>query len=565
MYVLGINCWLHDSAVCLIKDGQIVAAIEEERWYRDDKHTSVFPLRSIKFCIEQANDPGIQIDHVALNIAPLRAFNDAGGLTGSLRPSVRSQINKKTHKHLASFVKKTKREISNALRGLGLGRPGELHTIPHHEAHAASAFFVSPFEEAAVLTIDGRGEWATTSGFVGRGNTLERLFSVGLPHSVGGVYAAFTDFLGFKRNNDEYKVMGLASYGDPTRHRALMRELIRPTPEGFELATEHFEDRARDVFVGEAIQKKVGFPVRERESELKQEHKDLAAALQERTEEIGVHLATLLHQKTGLTKLGMAGGVALNCVMNQRILEDTPFEELYIQPAAYDAGGAVGAAYWVYHQELKRPRAFVMDRANFGPEFEDDEIEAVLKAGLLRYRKVDDIAVEAAKLIADGQIVGWFQGRGEFGPRALGHRSILADPTNPTIQDHVNNRVKHREDFRPFAPSAVEERFGEMFASEHLDPFMVTVVPVREEMRERLPAITHVDGTARLQTVSQKTNPLYHRLITEFAKLRELPVVLNTSFNVRGEPMVCTPKDALRCFFTTGIDHLAIGSFVVDK
>lgn len=567
MYLLGINCWLHDSAACLIRDGEVVAAIEEERWFRDDKHTGEFPRRSIQFCIEAANDPGLTIDHVAFNFSPMRAFSESASLGQVVtRPGSYSSLNRKSYKHLSSGLKRYARQARQALRAAGVqGDEYDLHEVPHHDAHAASTFFVSPFDEAAVLTIDGRGEWATTSCYHGKANRLERISHIGLPYSLGLFYAAFTEYLGFKRNNDEYKVMGLASYGDPSRYRDAIKDLIRPEGDGFVIATEHFDERSRILYPSEALAKLFGGPRRVRESELEQRHKDVAAALQERVEEIGLHLARRLKERTGAKNICMAGGVALNCVMNTRILNEVPFDGLYVQPAAYDAGGALGAPYWVYHQELGRPRAFVMDRANFGPEYSDAFIEAILKEGLLRYRKSDDIARDAAQLLADGKIVGWFQGRGEFGPRALGHRSILADPSNPTMQDHVNLRVKHREDFRPFAPSALEESFQTYFETKHLDPFMTTVIPVVEEYRAKLPAITHVDGTARLQTVSQKTNPLYHQLISELGERTGIPVVLNTSYNVRGEPMVCTPKDALRCFFTTGIDHLAIGSFIVDK
>jgi len=567
MYLLGINCWLHDSAACLIRDGEVVAAIEEERWFRDDKHTTEFPKRSIRYCIEAANDPGLRIDHVAFNISPMRAFSESASVGQVVtRPGSYSSLNRKSYKHLSSGLKRHAREARHALRAAGVQNDDyDLHEVAHHDAHAASAFFVSPFDEAAVLTLDGRGEWATTTGYHGKGNRLERVFHVGLPYSLGLFYAAMTEYLGFKRNNDEYKVMGLASYGDPARYREQIKTLITPDGDGFQIATEHFDERSRILYPSEALETLFGGARRIRESEIEQRHKDIAAALQERTEEIGLHMARRLKEKTGAKNIAMAGGVALNCVMNTRILNEVPFDGIYVQPAAYDAGGALGAPYWVYHQELGRPRTFVMDHANFGPEFSDETIEAILKEGLLRYRKCEDIAQSTADLLNEGKIVGWFQGRGEFGPRALGHRSILADPSRLEIQDHVNLRVKHREDFRPFAPSAIEEEYQTYFDTKHLDPFMTSVVPVHEEYRAKLPAITHVDGTARLQTVSKRTNPLYHDMISKLGEKTGIPVVLNTSFNVRGEPMVCTPKDALRCFFTTGIDHLAIGSFLVDK
>ena len=559
MHVLGINSWLHDSAVALFREGELVAAIEEERWYRDDKHTSEFPRRSIEFCLRQAGGPA-QIEHVAINLNTKAAYGDAGKMLARL-----DKANQRDAKHLRRSIKLSERGVRQTLRSKGTSGDFTFHEVAHHDAHAASTFFLSPYEEAAVLTLDGRGEWATTTSYHGRGNRLERVNTIGLPHSLGSVYAAVTEYLGFLRNNDEYKVMGLASYGDPSRFKAQMDRLVRPTEGGFEVNLEHFEEQARVLFAGEGLVKLFGQPRRVRESELEQVHKDLAAALQQRTEEIGLHLARQLHTRTEAKHLCMAGGVALNCVMNTRILAETEFESIYVQPAAYDAGGALGAAAWVNHQILGMPRTFVMNRPNFGPEYGDAEIEQVLSAGLLRYRKVEDPALAAAELIAEGKIVGWFQGRAEFGPRALGYRSILADPSQPHMQDHVNARVKHRESFRPFAPSTTLESFREVFDTEAEDPFMTTVIPVREEFRARLPAITHVDGTARMQTVRKELNPLYHRLISEVGRLRGLPIVLNTSFNVRGEPMVLSPKDALRCFFTTGLDHLVLGSFVVDK
>ena len=564
MSVLGVNSYFHDASVCLIRDGEIVAALEEERWYRDDKHTTVFPLRSLRYALEAAADSGLKIDHLGVNMSPVRCFGDAAGPGGALAGYTRRHH--KNFKHLRKATQQTNREVRRALRRFGYKADYTFHEVAHHEAHAASTFFVSPFEEAAILTVDGNGEWATTSMFVGKGNQVERLGRVGLPHTLGGVYGSITEYLGFKRNNDEFKVMGLSSYGDPERFKEQLAKLIWPTEDGFfQVDPAYFNIGPFDFRPGERLVELFGEPTRVRESELLQFHKDVAAALQARTEEVGVHMARHLQRQTGLKKICMAGGVALNCVMNTRILTDTDFDDIYIQPASYDAGGSLGACYWIYNQILGQPRGPVMDRANFGPSFEDPEIESILKEGLLRYRKADDIALEAAKLIAEGKIVGWFQGRAEFGPRALGHRSILADPTRTDMQDHVNLRVKHREDFRPFAPSSPVEDYQTYFDAPAEDWFMTKVIPVREEFHERLPAITHVDGTARLQTVRADTNPLYHKLIKELGKLREVPIVLNTSFNVRGEPMVLTPKDAIRCFFTTGIDHLAIGSFIVDK
>lgn len=558
MSILGLNTWLHDTAACLVHDGQLVAGIEEERFSRDDKHSSAFPRRAIEFVVKAA-PPGTTVEHVAVNLDPERAFQDSQRPASVLlRPGRLLSEHRKAFKHMQRANVRAARDTRHTLRALGLAKDFTFHEVGHHDAHAASTFFVSPFQEAAVLTIDGRGEWATTALYAGRGNALEPLGSVGLPHSVGLLYAAVTEYLGFRRNSDEYKVMGLASYGDPAPFRQAARRLVRSLGQGrFEVAPEGLDAAALEAVFGG--------PRRVAESALEERHKDVAAALQDVTEEVGLELARHLRERTGMKTLCMAGGVALNCVMNTRILQECGFEGLYVQPASYDAGGALGAAFWVHHQQLRQPRAFVMDRADWGPSYTDEHIERILREGMLRYRRCDDIARDAAALIAAGKIVGWFQGRSEWGPRALGHRSILADPTRPDMQDHVNLRVKHREDFRPFAPSAKAESYRTYFETATDDPFMTTIVPVRPEWRAKLPAVTHVDGTARLQTVDARTNPLYHRLIHEFEALRGVPVVLNTSFNVRGEPMVLTPMDALRCFFTTGIDHLAIGSFVVDK
>ena len=568
MYVLGVNCWLHDTAAALLRDGAVVAALEEERWYRDDKHTSVFPARSIRWCLQAAQDAELAIDHVAINLSPLRCFGDARGRLDVLfsKGGLRDRRNRRAYRHLRRFGERTAREIRHVLAAAGLGRRFTFHEVPHHDAHAASAFNLSGFEEAAILTVDGLGEWATTTSSMGRGTRIERLATIGLPHSLGTFYASFTDYLGFRRNNDEYKVMGLASFGDPARFRGVFRELIRTTEDGgVDIDTRPFERSAGVLFPGQGLERLFEGPSRVPESELGDRHHDIAAALQEATEEVGVHLARHLQRMTGSTNLCLAGGVALNCVMNTRILAETDFEALYVQPAAYDAGGSLGAASWATHQILGLPREAVMDRTSYGPAYGDHEIEALLRDGMLRFRRSDDIAQDTAQLLADGKIVGWFQGGAEFGPRALGHRSILADPTRDDMQDHVNRRVKHREDFRPFAPSVIHEAYRSYFDTEVDDPFMTKVVPVRADQRAKLPAITHIDGTARVHTVKRETNPLYHRMIEEFGRLRGIPVVLNTSFNVRGEPMVLTPQDALRCFFGTGIDHLALGSFIVDK
>jgi carbamoyltransferase len=565
--VLGLNLYFHDSAATLIRNGKVVAAIEEERWFRDDKHTAIFPKRSIKYCLQSLGENHVRIPHVAINMDPIRCLSNTKNFLDLMchpnRWNKKHWDNYRNRRHACGDIQW---QTQRTLFEMNLEQEFQFHLVAHHDSHAASAFFVSPFEEAAVLAIDANGEWPTTSTYVGRGNRLQRLQTLGLPNSLGGLYGTLTTYLGFKRNSDEFKVMGLAAYGNPKRYRKAMNQLIHPTNEGFfKLNQSFFDYAAYKITTNHKVHKLLEILPRIPGSEISDQHKDIAAALQERTEEIVIHVARHLQQRTGLKKLCLAGGVALNCVMNTAILNNTDFEEIFIQPASHDAGSALGAAYWVYHQILGKPRNYTMDRVDYGPSYSDDEIEAILRAGLLRYKKSKNITHDTAKLLSEGKIIGWFQGRAEFGPRALGYRSILADPTRTDMQDHLNLRVKHREDFRPFAPASTIEDYSSYFDAAAEDFFMTKICKVREEYRERLPAITHIDGTARLQTVRSETNPLFHRLIKEFESLRGLPVIINTSFNVNGEPMVLTPQDALRCFFTTGIDCLAIGNFIIHK
>lgn len=563
-HILGLNMYFHDSAGALLRDGELLAAIEEERWFRDDKHTDVFPVRSIRFCLAMAGQ-GATIDHVAIDMEPLRCLRDAHGLWDCLcAPSRLTQKLRFNYFDRRRAIARAWAEVTRTLMRYGANRHFRWHRVAHHDAHAASAFFVSPFDEAAVLTMDANGEWATTTGGIGRGARLTRQWTIGLPDSLGGVYGTVTEHLGFRRNEDEFKVMGLASYGDPAAFRDVFDEALQCDGSVFRVARRFFEQAEYKLSASAELIRRLG-PRRMPDEALTDRHRDIAAALQERLEQIVLHLALQLRAETGQKNLCLAGGVALNCVANARLLEEAGFEELYVQPAAYDAGCALGAALWVRHQILGRPRQFVMTRADYGPEYRDAEIEKILRQGMLSFSRPQDVCADAARLIADGKIVGWFQGRAEFGPRALGHRSILADPTQPEMRDHINARVKHREEFRPFAPAATVEDYQTYFDAHQPDPFMTTICRVREEWKPRLPAITHVDGTARLQTVRADVNPRFHRLLREFAALRGVAAVLNTSFNVAGEPMVLNPQDALRCFFTTGIDHLVIGSYIVNK
>ena len=565
--ILGLNLVFHDSSSVILNEGSIAFAVEEERWYRDDKHTDVFPKRSIMRCLEAINCQKGDLRDVAINMNPILCLSNAS----SMRQVIASP-NKWNRKHWQNYrIRKKDCEdiewlVHRVLMEMGIDQAFRFHRVGHHDSHAASAFFVSPFEESAVLTVDANGEWTTLSTYLGKENSLVNLSTVGLPNSIGGFYASITEYLGFKRNNDEFKVMGLAAYGDPLRYKKLINKLIFPTSDGlFNLDNSYFDYAAYKISANHKLSQLFGFRARSTNEPLEQRHKDLAAALQLRTEEILVHIAQNLQEKTKSKNLCLAGGVALNCVMNSALLARTNFENIFIQPAAYDSGSALGAALWVRHQKYNLPRTSVMTSANLGPQYSNDEIELILKEGMLTYIKSDDIAKDAAKLIAENNIVGWLQGRAEFGPRALGYRSILANPMDANMQNHLNKRVKHRESFRPFAPACPMEDYIDYFEWPHPDEFMTKINSVRPEWRSRLPSITHIDGTARLQTVSKKNNVLFHKLLKEFEKIAGVPIVINTSFNVNGEPMVLSPKDAIRCFMTTGIDCLIMGDFILIK
>lgn len=547
MDLIGLNSFFHDSAVALWREGALVAALEEERWFRDEKHSARFPARSLRWLLR---DHGAQPSHIAFGLSP-RAALSQGGL---------SRVARRQFRAIRRSLRESQRELRQVLRSEGRALP-TLHEVRHHDAHAASAFFVSPCEEAAILTWDGSGEWTTTAISHGRGAQIRRLRTWGLPDSLGGVYGALTEHLGFRRNSGEYKVMGLAPCGDPARFRGLLSEVLRLEEEGFSVAPWAFDLAPFRLDPTPALVERLGPPRRPAEP-LGDLQRDLAAALQERLEEVGLHLARLALRLSGSRSLVLAGGVALNCVLNGRIARELDLERLYVQPASSDAGVALGAAAWVWHQVLGHPREFVLARPDWGPSYADPELEALLRAGRLRWRRPERLVEAVAELLAAGKVVGWFQGRAELGPRALGQRSLLADPSRAEMRAHLNARVKHREAFRPFAPVTTAAGAAERFGPGG-DAFMTRTVQVDPAWRERLGAVTHVDGSARLQVAAEGS--LLHDLLQAFAARRGLPVLLNTSFNVAGEPMVLTPRDALRCFFTTGIDHLALGSYIVDK
>lgn len=554
MNILGINCFAHDTAACLLQDGRLVAFIEEERFNRE-KHTKAFPDEAIAFCLDQGSI-GVEDLH-AVAFAHRAGADFARGAIDALRRGAPKRMAAQAYVDL-NLVRKERHFRRR------WGFRGRAFNVGHHQAHAASAFFASPFDEAAVLTLDRGGDFLSTTLNHGQGHRLRTLAEVRNPDSLGEVYSALTWYLGFHPNSDEGKVMGLAPYGND-RFALAFRDLLHLTPDGrFRVNLAWFAYQREGGWLSKRFLDRYG-PPRAPESELTERHEDLAHAVQDLVEEAGLHVTRALHRLTGSRNLCLAGGVALNSVMNSRLLRETEFEHVFIQPAASDAGNALGAALWVWHQVLGRQRAWSMEHAFWGPEWPDAAYKDVLAGRKLPFRETGDPPAEAARLLADGKIIGWVQGRAEVGPRALGGRSILADPRRAEMKDIVNAQVKHREGFRPFAPSVLHERGAEYFESYYPNPFMLLVLPILEEKREVIPAVTHVDGTGRLQSVRRDSSPVYARLIEEFERLTGVPVVLNTSFNLRGEPIVHRPEEALNDFLNTGMDALFLGPYMFEK
>ncbi|MBX7246413.1 MAG: carbamoyltransferase [Candidatus Sumerlaeaceae bacterium] len=561
MNILGISAFYHDSAAALVSDGQLIAAAQEERFSRR-KHDDRFPRLAVAYCLKQAGITIADVDHVVFYDKPFTKFERL--LFTYLQEFPRG---------FRSFLwampiwMKDKLWIKSLIRH-DLQYKGNILFCDHHVSHAASAFLVSPFQEAALITVDGVGEWSTSTWGVGRGSKIELMHETRFPHSLGLLYSAYTYYLGFKVNSAEYKVMGLAPYGQPTYYDKV-RQTVDWKPDGsFRLNTEYFDYMSGLRMTNEKFDALFGGPPRKGETWLTQREFDIAASIQKVTDEIMVAMATHVRKQTGMKHLCMAGGVALNCVANARVLKQAGFEEIWIQPAAGDAGGALGAAFYAYNTILGNPREFEMKHAYWGPEFTDAESRSYLDSIGAKYRelKPDELTREVASAIAADNVVGWCQGRMEFGPRALGSRSILADARDPDMKDKLNQKIKFREGFRPFAPSVLLERTPEFFDLEtpHQSPFMLLVADVRPDKRV-IPSVTHVDGSARLQTVAKATNPAYHALIEEFGRQTGVPVIINTSFNVRGEPIVCTPADAYRCFMRTNMDFLVVGNLLMDK
>ncbi|RPI04147.1 MAG: hypothetical protein EHM64_10880 [Ignavibacteriae bacterium] len=560
MNILGISCFYHDSAAALIKDGRLVAAAHEERFTRK-KHDQDFPAHAIRYCLQEGGLQTQDIDYIGFYDKPFIKFERI--LTTYIATFPRS---------LPSFLKsmpvwlKEKLWIPQRIRE-ELGEAGKLVFVEHHLSHAASAFFVSPFTEAAILTADGVGEWETTTMGAGQGKNLTLTQNIQFPHSLGLLYSAFTYYLGFRVNSAEYKVMGLAPYGTPRFADLILREIVSLKDDGsFRLNMKYFAYDYGLTMTNGHFHKLFGAPPRTPESALTQFHKDVAASIQAVTDEMMLRMTTHLHKETGSDNLCLAGGVALNCVSNSKILASSGFKNMFIQPAAGDAGGSVGAAFYIYHMLLHHDRSYQWSHNFLGPEYSDDAISGVLtQLGLVSERQAPAALLKkTAQFIADQNVVGWFQGRMEFGPRSLGARSILADPRNPENYSRVNLKIKFRESFRPFAPTILYERLQEYFEFDRPSPYMLYVAQVRPD-RRTIPAVTHVDGSARLQTITREDHPLFYDLIGEFEQLTGCPVVINTSFNVRGEPIVCSPLDAIKCFLRTDMDYLVIGNYVLDK
>lgn len=594
MYILGISAFYHDSAACLLKGGEIIAAAQEERFTRK-KHDPGFPHHAIAYCMKEAGIAPDDVAHVVFYEKPFLkferlletylAFAPKGfiSFTKAMPVWIKDKLFQKT-----ALIKDLKQTL-----GEDVAWGERLLFSEHHLSHAASAFYPSPFESAAILTLDGVGEWTTTSLAVGRGKELKVLKEIHFPHSLGLLYSAFTYYTGFKVNSGEYKVMGLAPYGEPKYADLIKDNLLHIAEDGsFQLDMSYFNYATGLTMTNRKFHDLFGGPPRTSETDLTQREMDLAASIQKVTQDIVIELARGIAKETGEKNLCLAGGVALNCVANGILLREKIFENIWIQPAAGDAGGALGAALAAWHLHLDQdrqvsPHRDSMKGAYLGPEFSDEDIEAELKACGAQYTKLSesDLIEQVADVLADEKAVGWMQGRMEFGPRALGGRSIIADPRSPAMQKQLNLKVKYRESFRPFAPSVLREHVGEWFEHDQDSPYMLLVADVKEDKRRAMtpeeealfgieklnvprssvPAITHVDYSARIQTVHEDTHPRYHAVISRFRDKTGCPLVVNTSFNVRGEPIICSPTDAFKCFMGTEMDVLAVGNFLLFK
>lgn len=559
MNILGISCFYHDSAACLLRDGQIISAASEERFNRQ-KNSPLFPSQAAHYCLQAGDISVYDLDYVGFYEKPFLKFSRV--VLSHLRDYPFS---------LKGFLDTAPlwlqdRLIMPLVFKKELGFEGKTLFIKHHLSHAASAFLVSPFDEAAILTADGVGEWATLTCGYGRGQDITITREMRFPDSLGLLYTAVTTFLGFEALEGEGKVMGLAGYGKAS-YSDKFKEIVKVRPDGsFSLDKRFFSFSRGGKMYTHRFGKMFGSE-RIPEAEIKERHCDIAASLQKFTEETLVAIARNLHRETGLSRLCLAGGLFLNCVANSRIMEEAPFKEIFVQPAAGDSGGALGVAAYAYYSLLKNPRNYAMSDAYLGPDFSDMQIKRILINAGVAYQEMaeEDLCKYAARRISENKIIGWFQGRMEFGPRALGNRSILADPRNAGMKELLNSKVKSRESFRPYAPAVLEERANEFFVLDGTSPFMLLSPRVRADKKSLIPAVTHIDDTARVQTVNRKTNPRFWALIKEFENITGIPLIINTSFNLRREPVVLSPQDALDCFKRSRMDCLVLGNHIVER
>ncbi|MTJ53671.1 carbamoyltransferase [Anabaena sp. UHCC 0253] len=573
MNILGINAYHGDASACLIQNGQLIAAVEEERFNRV-KHWAGFPAESIRYCLKIGGISATDLDHVALSFNPKANLNRKLLFTLKQRPSLASLLDRFSKQSKSTNLQE---QLAAACNCQIQEIKAPIHTLEHHTTHLSSGFFVSPFEKAAILSVDGMGDFVSTLTAAGEGNHLEYFSRTHYPHSIGYLYNAITLYLGFPAYGDEYKVMGLAPYGEPEYLEAF-RRIIFPKGDSFELNLDYFTHHEQGIamkwdngaptvapFHSSELEKLLG-PARQVNTELTPKHQNIATSLQAITEEIIFHLLNQLSDRYKSENLCLTGGVAMNSVANGKITQNTPFKNVYVPLGAADNGTCIGAAFFVWNQILKQPRQFILSHAYWGSEFSDEECLLELQAHELQPKQLEKAAMlnHVVDAICDGKVVGWFQGRMEFGARALGNRSLIADPRRSDMRDIINLKIKFREKFRPFAPSILEEFVGEYFEIDEPAPFMEKVFKIRPEKREQIPAVTHVDGTGRLQSVSCKSNPLYWELINTFYQRTAIPLLLNTSLN-ENEPIVRTPKEAIQCFLRTNMDSLVLGSYYIDR
>ncbi len=570
MYILGISCYYHDASAALLKDGVIVAAAEEERFTRK-KHDTAFPINAIQYCLKSQGISIEDIDHVGFYEKPFLKFE-----------RVLSQHLESFPKSLKVFLSSTPSWINEKLKVVKtikkrLRYKKDIFFIEHHMAHAASSFLISPFKRSAILTVDGVGEWTTTAYGIGEGNDIHLMKEIRFPHSVGLLYSTITAYLGFSVNNSEYKVMGLAPYGNMDRKKnpyyKKLRQVVDIKDDGsYRFDLSYFKFHYADRMPSRKLCELLGGPVSKRDSEMTSRHKDIAAALQLVTEDILTKMLNHVYDVCRCDNIVLGGGVALNSVYNGKILRNTPFKKIWIHPNASDGGTSIGVASYIYNTLLGKKRNYVMKHAYLGPSFSTEQIRYFLDSNKIRYsefRNDKDIIDTTSRLVFENNVVGWFQHGMEWGPRALGARSILANPCNPKAKELLNTKVKHREKFRPFAPVVCEDDALEYFDCDKPVPeptdYMLMVYPIHKRWHKKIPSITHVDGSGRLQTIRKSQNKLYYEVIKEFGKLSGIPILINTSFNIRGEPIVCTPYDAYKCMMGTGIDYLVMGKFLIKR